>query len=112
MDSPESYYPAYLKTFPFHPLYCILIWSLSAFLYYRRNKTEKKQWKTALSLGLIWSILIIVFDLIGWVIIPHPFRLTFYEFYVEGQPWITMVYFVVFLSPFIGMVLYNKINKK
>ena len=112
MGSIESYYPAYVKTFPFHPLYCIIIWSVFAFLYYRMAKTEKKQRKTALYLGSIWSISIVVLDLIGWVIIQHPYTLSFYEFYVEAQPWITMVYIAIFASPFVGMFLYDKVPVK
>jgi hypothetical protein len=75
-------------------------------------KAEKNQRKTALYLGLIWSILIIVLDLIGWVIIQHPYTLSFYQFYIEAQPWITIVYIAVFVSPFIGMFLYGKIPSK
>ena len=111
MDSLDSYFPAYFKSLPFHPLYCLIIWPLFSFLYYRMAKPEKKQWKTALSLGLSWSILIIIFDLISWVIIPHPYVLTFKEFYFDSQPWISMAYIAIFISPFIGMVFYNKTKK-
>ena len=110
MGSLDSYFPAYIKSLPFHPLYCLIIWPLFAFLYYRMAKPEKKQWKTALFLGLSWSLLIIVFDLISWIIIPHPYVLTLKEFYIDSQPWITMAYLVIFISPFIGMVFYNRIN--
>jgi len=102
---------AYAKTVPFHPLYNIIVWPLFALLYFRMTKTEKNQWNTALFLGLSWMVITLVFDLFGWVIIRHPWAMTFKEFYVDYQPWITLVYLVIFISPFIGMVLYKKREK-
>jgi len=99
---------AYTKTVPFHPLYNIIIWPLFAYLYFRMAKPEKCQWKTALFLGLSWSVITIVFDLFGWVIIRHPWSMTFKEFYIHYQPWITLIYFAIFASPFIGMAIYKK----
>jgi len=109
---PATYKPGYFESLPFHPLYTIIIWSLFAYLCYRKAKIDKIQWKTALTLGSSWSIFNIVFDLIAWVIIPHPFALTFYEYYVKSQPWITIAYIAIFVSPFIGMFFYNKSKTK
>ena len=103
---------AYAKTVPFHPLYNIVIWSFFAFFYFRMAKTEKRQWKTALFLGLSWSIIAIVFDVFGWIIVKHPWSLTWKGFYVDYQPWITLIYIAIFLSAFIGMAFYSKSNKK
>ena len=103
---------AYAKTVPFHPLYNIIIWPLFSFLYFRIAKAEKNQWKTALYLGLSWTIITIVFDLFGWVIIKHPWSLSWNGFYVDYQPWITIVYFAIFVSSFIGMFFYNKTSEK
>jgi len=103
---------AYAKTVPFHPLYNILIWPLFAYLYFRMAKPEKNLWNAACFLGLSWTIITVVFDLFGWVIIRHPWAMTFKEFYVDYQPWITLVYLVIFSSPFFGMVLYKKSSNK
>ena len=102
---------AYAKTVPFHPLYNIVIWSLFAFLYFRLAKPEKKQWKTALFLGLSWTIITIIFDVFGWVIIQHPWSLTWKGFYVDYQPWITLIYLAIFISAFIGMFFYKRVRK-
>jgi len=99
---------AYAKTVPFHPLYNIIIWPLFAFLYFRMTKPEKNQWKMALHLGLSWLMITIVFDLFGWVIIKHPWSLSWKGFYVDYQPWITLIYLAIFSSTFIGMFLYGK----
>lgn len=47
----------------------------------------------------------ILSDLIGWVLIKHPWRLTFKEFYIDYQPWITLIYIAIFLGPIIGLFL-------
>ncbi len=32
----------------------------------------------------------------------HPLRLSFKQFYIEYQPWITLIYVAIFLGPVIG----------
>ena len=56
----------------------------------------------ALITGAIWVGICIVFDLFGWVIIKHPWSLSFKEFYVHYQPWITLIYIAIFVGPIIG----------
>jgi hypothetical protein len=103
---------AYAKTVPFHPLYNIIIWPLFAFLYYKMVKPIEKKWKTAFLLGLTWLLITIIFDVFGWVIIKHPWAMTWKEMYFDYQPWITIIYLTIFISPFIGMLLYkNKIKE-
>ena len=34
---------------------------------------------------------------IGWVMIKHPWSLSFKEFYIDYQPWITLIYIAIFL---------------
>ena len=55
--------------------------------------------------GAIWAGICIVFDVFGWVIIKHPWSLSFKEFYVDYQPWITLIYIAIFLGPVIGFFL-------
>jgi len=94
----------YAKTVPFHPLYNILLWPIFAFLYLSTSGTGSI-WKDALVLGASWTLITIVFDLIGWVIVKHPWRMTFREMYVEYQPWISLIYLSIFISPFIAGAL-------
>ena len=44
----------------------------------------------------------IVFDVFGWVIIKHPWSLSFKEFYIDYQPWITLIYLAIFAGPVSG----------
>ena len=98
----------YAATVPFHPLYNIILWPLFAFLYYKMVKPIKNYWKTTLNLGLSWVIITIIFDLVAWVLIHHPWAMTWKEMYLDYQPWITLIYISIFISPFIGMVFYLK----
>ena len=47
----------------------------------------------------------VVFDVFGWVIIKHPWSLTFKQFYIEYQPWITLIYIAIFIGPILGFLL-------
>jgi len=98
----------YAATVPFHPLYNIILWPLFAFIYFRMAKQGNGLWKAAFHLGLSWSIITIVFDVFAWVIIRHPWAMTWKEMYLDYQPWITLIYLSIFISPFIGMVFYKK----
>ncbi|MBE6706482.1 MAG: hypothetical protein E7577_02440, partial [Ruminococcaceae bacterium] len=59
----------------------------------------------ALITGAIWAGICIVFDVLAWVIIKHPWSLTFKEFYIDYQPWITLIYIAIFAGPTIGYVI-------
>ena len=93
----------YERTKPWHPLYNIVIFSLFGWLYMRGLADPTIA--DALTCGAIWAGICIVFDLIGWVLIRHPWSLTFREFYVDYQPWISLIYLAIFLGPLIGFWL-------
>ncbi len=98
MDS-NSMGEGYEKTKPFHPLYNIIIFPVFAYLYLK-TLTAPTITDAALT-GLLWVSITIIFDVFGWVIIKHPWRLSFREFYIEYQPWISLVYLAIFLSPLV-----------
>jgi hypothetical protein len=90
--------PAYLMTIPYHPLLNLPIWLPFAWLYLRDIALDQRK-REAIRLGAFWAIITIIVDLIGWVLIPHPWAMTFKEFYVDYQPWITFIYLIIFASP-------------
>ena len=92
----------YEKTKPWHPLYNIIIFPIFGFLY--MNGLSNPTINEALITGLIWTLICIIGDLVGWVLIKHPWRLTFKEFYIDYQPWITLIYIAIFLGPIIGFL--------
>ncbi len=58
----------------------------------------------AIITGTIWVVICIVVDVFGWVIIKHAWSLSFKEFYIDYQPWITLIYIAIFLGPIIGFM--------
>ena len=93
----------YEKTKPWHPLYNIILFSMFGFLY--MNGLENPTIIESIITGGIWAGICIGFDVFGWVIIRHPWSLTFKEFYIDYQPWITLIYMAIFLGPIIGFLL-------
>lgn len=100
----------YEMTKPWHPLYNIILFTIFGLLYLR--KVECLNLKKAMATGALWSGISIVIDLFGWVIIKHPWSLTFKQFYVEYQPWITLVYLAMFIAPVISYLILNAKKKK
>jgi hypothetical protein len=90
----------YEKTKPWHPLYNIVVFTLFGFIY--MNGLSNPSLNEALITGTIWVSITIVGDLVGWVLIKHPWRLTFKEFYIDYQPWITLIYLAILIGPLIG----------
>ena len=90
----------YKKTKPWHPVYNIIIFPIFACLYF--NGLETITLSNVIATSIIWGTITVVFDLIGWVLIKHPWSLTLKEFYVDYQPWITLIYIAIYASPFIA----------
>ena len=93
----------YEKTKPWHPLYNIICFSIFGFLYMRG--LENPTLTEALITGGIWSGICIAFDVFGWVIVKHPWSLSFKAFYIDYQPWISLIYLAIFTGPLIGFCL-------
>jgi hypothetical protein len=90
----------YEKTKPWHPLYNIILFSVFGWLYMRG--LSEPRLADALITGAIWAGVCIIFDVIGWVIVKHPWSLSFKEFYIDYQPWITLIYLAILIGPVIG----------
>lgn len=90
----------YEKTKPWHPLYNIVLFSVFGYLYL--NGLQTPSLKDAIITGGVWTGICMFVDLVGWVIIKHPWSLSFKEFYVDYQPWISLIYLAIFLGPTIG----------
>ena len=77
----ESMGEGYEKTKPWHPLYNIVIFTVFGFVY--MNELSNPTITEALITGVVWAAICIVFDVFGWVVVKHPWSLTFKQFYVE-----------------------------
>lgn len=90
----------YEKTKPWHPLYNIIIFPIFALIYLRGLETVNMS--DVIITSLVWGTITVIFDLFGWIIIKHPWSLTLKEFYIDYQPWITLIYITIYSSPFIA----------
>ena len=90
----------YEKTKPWHPVYNILFFSIFGSLYMRGLPIPSL--KEAIITGAVWAGICMAFDLVGWVLIKHPWSLSFRNFYIGYQPWISLIYLAIFLGPIIG----------
>ena len=93
----------YEKTKPWHPLYNIVLFTLFGWIYL--SGLTAPTMTEALITGGIWAGICIVFDVFGWVVIKHPWSLTWKGFYVDYQPWITLIYLAIFAGPILGYCL-------
>ncbi|MDE7048581.1 hypothetical protein [Parablautia intestinalis] len=101
MKESEGMGEGYEKTKPWHVLYNIVIFPVFAYIYY--SGLTSVTWESAVLTSFIWGTITVILDLFGWVIIKHPWSLTFRQFYVEYQPWITLIYITIYASPFIAL---------
>ncbi len=95
----------YEKTKPWHTLYNIIIFPIFAYLYF--NGLEVVTLSNVIATSIIWGTITVIFDLVGWVLIKHPWSLSFKEFYIDYQPWITLIYITIYTSPFITYGIMN-----
>lgn len=87
----------YEKTKPWHPLYNIIVFPFFAYLYL--SGLTAPSLSDAIAASLLWGSVTMIFDLVGWVLVKHPWSLTFREFYIDYQPWITLIYITIYASP-------------
>ncbi|VEU81241.1 hypothetical protein [Haploplasma axanthum] len=93
----------YEKTKPYHAIYNIIIFPIFAWIYF--SGLDEVTISNVIFTSLIWGGVAVVFDYFGWIVIKHPWSLTAKEFYINYQPWISIVYIVIFSSPFIAYFL-------
>lgn len=95
----------YEKTKPWHPLYNIIVFPIFAYFYF--TVLEEITLLNVIATSIIWGTITVVFDVFGWVLIKHPWSLSFKEFYIDYQPWITLIYITIYASPLIAYGIMN-----
>jgi len=102
--------PAFKKTVVYHLLINLVMWVFFAYRYFKPQRSELTRWKQALPLCILWLVTALLVDLVFFVLIKSPISLTFHQFYIEYQPWISLTYLILFISPIIA--LYWVMRKK
>ena len=99
--------PAFVATVPYHVLIMLFVWPIFAVWYFRKRRPASRQQesKQTLFLASLWLMAAIVVDFAGFVLIKNPWSMTPRELYVGYQPWITLIYVSIFLSPWIRLGL-------
>lgn len=92
----------YEKTKPWHPLYNIVLFPVFAGLYF--CTLPELTLSNLIATSVLWGSITIAVDLVGWVLVKHPWSLTFRQFYIDYQPWITLTYLAIYASPWIAYV--------
>lgn len=92
---------SYAATIPYHWLYNVVLFPPFAWLYFRQIQPESL-WSEAWQTGLLWLALALIVDLVGWVWIRHPWRCTWREFYIDYQPWLSIIYVAIAISPLLA----------
>lgn len=103
-NTKPSQLPAYIKTIPYHIIYNIILFPLFALLYFKYSGIPPTL-QEALILGTTWCVITILIDLIGWVLIPHPWSMSFKEMYIDYQPYITLIYIAIWISPLMVLII-------
>ncbi|WCT13873.1 hypothetical protein [Mucilaginibacter jinjuensis] len=100
----------FTATVPYHVLIMLIIWPLFAGLYFKRPKAAAQVKQETRSLAFFWLVAAMITDLVCFVLIKNPYSLTFHEFYVLYQPWISLIYLAIFLSPWIRLGYIKALN--
>lgn len=94
---------AFKTTKPFHPIYNIIVFPMVS-IWMMNQLPSMPSLMDAVETGVLWVVYCFICDSVFWIMLPHPWRLTAHELFVDYQPWITLAYVAIFMSPVIGAV--------
>lgn len=95
---------AYRKSLPFTPAYYLLVWIVCSTFYFLFH-TSPNIYIDALSTGILWWLLTALLEMLLWVKAEHKLRLTWKSMYMNSQPWLSLCYYAVLISPLVLAVI-------
>lgn len=106
--------PVFVATVPYHVLLMLIVWPIFATIYFKKGRSSNylEEKTETRSLAFLWLALAITVDFVGFVLIKSPYSLTAHAFYVDYQPWISLIYLAIFLSPWIRLGLAGQRPKR
>lgn len=96
-------FESFKSTKPFHPIYNIIVFPIVSVLMLNEFPSTASI-MIAIGIGALWLLYCFISDVIFWIAIPHPWRLNLKELFITYQPWITLAYLAIFISPIIGVI--------
>jgi hypothetical protein len=92
----------------------LLVWPAFAWVYLRKRQPRNRdgELRETLRLSFFWLAAAMIVDFVCFVLIKHPCSLTPHGFYVEYEPWISLIYISIFLSPLICLGLLRLLSKR
>ena len=96
-------FDSFKSTKPFHPIYNLVIFPIVS-VWMINQLTTMPSIMEAVGIGIVWLVYCFISDIIFWIVIPHPWRLNIKELFITYQPWITLSYLAIFISPVIGVI--------
>lgn len=100
MDQSGRIKSAYKKSLPFIPVYYLFVWIICSIFYFTRHDSTQIYFD-ALKTGILWWLLTLLLEMLGWVIVKHKLQLSWKEMYINSQPWLSISYYAVLISPLI-----------
>lgn len=108
--------PAFKATVPYHVLIMVVVWTIFAWAYFRKRSIHSREQMRheVMRLSLFWLCAAMIADFICFVVpsffTHYTYSFTPHDFYVNYQPWISLIYLAIFISPWIyfGLPKQNK----
>lgn len=97
---------AYKKSTLYFPLYYLLVWLTCSTFFFLEFRPERIV-LAGLFIGIIWWALSLLLEMLVWVVSSHRFKLSWKEMYTDTQPWISLSYYAIIISPLILAVIFQ-----
>lgn len=103
--------PAFEATVPYHVLIMVIVWPAFAWRYFRRRAIADRESmrKETIRLSFLWLVSALVTDFVLFVVpdffVPYTYSFTPYDFYIDYQPWISLIYAAIYAGPWIHFAL-------
>ena len=91
---------AYKKSLPYTPIYYLFVWLMCSTFYFSYH-TSNDIFSDALKTGISWWLLTLLLEMLLWVIFRHKLQLSWKEMYMNSQPWLSISYYAILISPLI-----------
>lgn len=94
------YKQTYFGMLRFQPFYYVIIWLACSYFYFSGH-ISGNSFTDALITGIFWWAMTVICEMLLWVLVNHTMNLSWKEMYLQSQPWISLTYYAVLVSPLV-----------